>query len=250
MACPGIFVCNDGVVQTSIPWLPSVILRIRNATFCAIAFDYVDRLTIGLQWTFWFTFGAEGASWRVSCIRRTGILRHVMAELLAAPLIRDVPDFPKPGIMFKDITPVLEDPAAFQQVIDLLAEDAIAKGAEVIVGIESRGFVFGTPLALKCKLPFAMARKLGKLPYDRITEEYALEYGTNTVEMHVDAIKPGQKAYIVDDLLATGGTAGAARRLVERLGGEVVGFGCMIELSFLNGRETLLGMPVTALLEF
>lgn len=176
--------------------------------------------------------------------------KPVMAELLAAPLIRDVPDFPKPGIIFKDITPVLEDPAAFQEVIDLLAEDAIRRGAEVIVGIESRGFVFGTPLALKCKLPFAMARKLGKLPYERITEEYALEYGTNTVEMHTDAIKPGQKAYIVDDLLATGGTAGAARRLVERLGGEVVGFGCMIELTFLNGRHNLLGMPVTALMEF
>lgn len=179
-----------------------------------------------------------------------GILFLEMADLLARALIRDVPDFPKPGIMFKDITPVLEDPAAFQEVVNLLAEDAKAKGAEVIVGIESRGFVFGTPIALQCELPFAMARKLGKLPYDRITEEYALEYGTNTVEMHVDAIKPGQKAYIVDDLLATGGTAGAASRLVQRLNGEVVGFGCLIELSFLDGRAALPGMPITALMEF
>lgn len=173
-----------------------------------------------------------------------------MAELLAAKLIRDVPDFPKPGIIFKDITPVLEDPAAFQEVIDLMTQDAIKCGAEVIVGIESRGFVFGTPIALQAKLPFAMTRKLGKLPYERITEEYSLEYGTNTVEMHTDAIQPGQKAYIIDDLLATGGTAAAAKRLVERLGGEVVGIGCMIELSFLNGRETLPGVPVNALLEF
>ncbi len=173
-----------------------------------------------------------------------------MAQLLAASLIRDVPDFPKPGIMFKDITPVLESAAAFQEAVDLIAADARAKGAEVIVGIESRGFVFGCPIALQLGLPFAMARKLGKLPYDRITEEYALEYGTNTVEMHVDAIKPGQKAYIVDDLLATGGTAAAASRLVERLNGEVCGFGCLIELSFLNGRENLLGMPIHALLEF
>ncbi|MBI1334043.1 MAG: adenine phosphoribosyltransferase [Armatimonadetes bacterium] len=173
-----------------------------------------------------------------------------MAELLARALVRDVPDFPKPGILFKDITPILEDPAAFQEVIDLLSKDAIAKGAEVIVGIESRGFVFGTPIALQCKLPFAMARKLGKLPYDRITEEYALEYGTNTVEMHVDAIKPGQKAYIVDDLLATGGTAGAASRLVERLKGEVIGFGCLIELGFLDGRKALPDLPITALMEY
>jgi adenine phosphoribosyltransferase len=173
-----------------------------------------------------------------------------MAELLAAKLVRDVPDFPKPGILFKDITPVLEHADALQQSIDLIAADARAKGAEVIVGIESRGFIFGVPVALDLKVPFAMARKLGKLPYDRISEEYALEYGTNTVEMHVDAIKPGQKAYIVDDLLATGGTAAAAARLVERLKGTVCGFGCLIELTFLSGRETLLGYPVYALMEF
>jgi adenine phosphoribosyltransferase len=173
-----------------------------------------------------------------------------MAEILAASLIRDVPDFPKPGIMFKDITPVLESPEAFQQVVDLLAADAIAKGAEVIVGIESRGFIFGTPIALQTKLPFVIVRKPGKLPYDRITEDYALEYGTNTVEIHTDAIKSGQKAYLVDDLLATGGTVSAATKLVERLGGVVCGVGCLIELSFLNGRDNLPGLEVTSLLEF
>ena len=173
-----------------------------------------------------------------------------MAELLARALIRDVPDFPKPGIIFKDITPVLEDPKAFQQVVDLLAADARAKGADVIVGIESRGFIFGVPVALKLELPFALTRKLGKLPFEKIKEEYSLEYGTNVVEMHTDAIKPGQKAYIVDDLLATGGTAAASAKLVERLGGVIVGFGCLIELSFLDGRKNLPGMPVTALLEY
>ena len=180
----------------------------------------------------------------------TGILAPNMAELLAAKLIRDVPDFPKPGIVFKDITPVLEDPQAFRQVVDLLTEDAAKRGAETIVGIESRGFIFGVPVALNLNLPFAMARKLGKLPFDKISEEYALEYGTNVVEMHVDAIHPGQKAYIVDDLLATGGTAAAAVRLIERLQGQVCGFGCLIELSFLQGRENLLGYPITALMEF
>jgi adenine phosphoribosyltransferase len=173
-----------------------------------------------------------------------------MPELLAASLVRDVPDFPKPGILFKDITPVLEHPDALQEAADLIMEDARAKGAEVIVGIESRGFIFGIPVSLGLKAPFAMARKLGKLPYKKISEEYALEYGTNTVEMHVDSIKPGQRAYIVDDLLATGGTAAAAARLVERLGGTVCGFGCLIELTFLQGRENLLGYPVLALMEF
>jgi adenine phosphoribosyltransferase len=173
-----------------------------------------------------------------------------MADLLAASLIRDVPDFPKPGILFKDITPVLQSPSALQEAVSLIAADARAKDAEVIVGIESRGFVFGVPVALELGLPFVMARKLGKLPYDRITEEYALEYGTNTVEMHVDSINPGQRAYVVDDLLATGGTAAASARLVERLNGNVCGFGFMVELTFLAGRQNLLGYPIHALIEY
>lgn len=173
-----------------------------------------------------------------------------MGELLAQNYIRDVPDFPKPGILFKDIAPVLQHPAALAEVVDLLAHDAKDKGAEVIVGIESRGFIFGTPIALQLGLPFTMARKLGKLPFDRITEEYALEYGTNTVEMHTDSISPGQRAYVVDDLLATGGTAAAAARLVERLNGSVCGFGFMVELTFLEGRSKLLGYPTCSLINY
>lgn len=136
-----------------------------------------------------------------------------------------------------------------RQVLDLLTQDAKSRSAEVIVGIESRGFIFGAPIAAQLDLPFVMARKLGKLPYDRISEEYALEYGTNTVEMHVDAVTKDQKVYIVDDLLATGGTAAAASRLVERLGGVVCGFGCLVELTFLEGRDVLRGTPITALIE-
>lgn len=173
-----------------------------------------------------------------------------MPEVLAAQYIRDVPDFPKPGILFKDITPVLQNPAAFKQATELLSEDAKLKGAEIILGIESRGFVFGVPVAQSLSLPFVMARKLGKLPYERITEEYALEYGTNTVELHTDAVSKGQKVYVVDDLLATGGTAAASARLIERLGGTVCGFGFLVELAFLEGRQTLLGYPIHALLEY
>ena len=173
-----------------------------------------------------------------------------MTTLQAHSLIRDIPDFPKPGILFKDITPVLENGAAFREIVDELTADAKARGADVIVGIESRGFIFGAPIAYNLGLPFVVARKLGKLPYERISEEYELEYGTNTVEMHIDSIKPGQKAYIVDDLLATGGTAAAAARLVERLEGQVVGFGCLIELGFLDGRKTLSGYHIKALIEY
>lgn len=173
-----------------------------------------------------------------------------MARLIAEPLIRDVPDFPKPGIMFKDITPILQSPAATAEVIDLLVADARDRDTDVVVGIESRGFIFGVPVAMALGVPFAMARKLGKLPYSRISEEYALEYGTNTVEMHTDAIDPGQRTYVVDDLLATGGTAAAAARLVERLGGKVCGFGFVVELEFLRGRENLLGYPICSLIAY
>lgn len=175
---------------------------------------------------------------------------QVMCQVLAEKFIRDVPDFPKPGIMFKDITPVLQDAEAFKQSTDLLTEDARKSGADIIIGIESRGFIFGIPVAQNLALPFVPARKLGKLPYDRITEEYALEYGTNTIEMHTDSLKPGQKAYIVDDLLATGGTAAASARLVERLGGTVCGFGFLVELTFLEGRQNLLEYPICALIEY
>ena len=173
-----------------------------------------------------------------------------MAELLASTLIRDVPDFPRPGIIFKDITPVLQHPAALRESIELMAAAAREFNPDVIIGIESRGFIFGVPVAIELGLPFCMARKLGKLPYDRISEEYALEYGTNTIELHTDAISPGQRAFVVDDLLATGGTAAAVARLVERLNGEVAGFGFLVELGFLEGKQNLLGYPYKALLEY
>lgn len=173
-----------------------------------------------------------------------------MATLLAESLIRDVPDFPKPGIMFKDIHPVLQSPQAMHEVVQLLTEDAKSKGAECIVGIESRGFIFGAPMAMDLDLPFVLTRKIGKLPFEKISEEYSLEYGTNVVEMHTDAVEPGQRAYIVDDLLATGGTAQAACKLVERLNGNVCGIGFMVELSFLEGRSKLEGYPVTALITY
>ena len=173
-----------------------------------------------------------------------------MAELLALSLIRDVPDFPKQGLLFKDITPILMHPPAFAEVVDEMAALAAAQKPEVIVGIESRGFLFGVPVAMKLGLPFSLARKAGKLPAERIREEYALEYGTNTVEMHTDAIAAGHRVYVIDDLLATGGTAAATAKLIQRLGGEVAGFGFLIELGFLDGRTALAGLHVDALLTY
>jgi adenine phosphoribosyltransferase len=173
-----------------------------------------------------------------------------LSDLLAAKLIRDVPDFPKPGILFKDITPILADPNAVNEVIEHFGEFANKVQPDLIVGIESRGFILGMPLALNLGIGFVPVRKLGKLPYSRISEEYALEYGTNTVEVHDDAVQPGQKVLIVDDLLATGGTAAAAARLVERLGGVVCGFSFLIELGFLDGRKALPGYEIQALINF
>ncbi len=170
--------------------------------------------------------------------------------LLAQDLIRDIPDFPKPGILFKDITPVLQNPEAFQEVVDRFVSFASELHPDVIVGIESRGFVFGAPVALAMKLGFVPVRKIGKLPYQTIREEYALEYGTNVVEVHNDAISKGQRVLIVDDLLATGGTARASARLMEKLGGEVVGFSFLIELGFLQGRDVLEGYNINALIKY
>lgn len=163
----------------------------------------------------------------------------MIEELTATSLIRDIPDFPKEGIIFKDITPVLQDPRAFGEVIDRIEEYASELQPDIIVGIESRGFVLGAPLAVKMGKGFVPVRKVGKLPHDTIKCEYSLEYGTNAVEMHRDAVSPGQRVLIVDDLLATGGTAAASARLVEELGGKVVGVVFLIELGFLNGREQL-----------
>ena len=173
-----------------------------------------------------------------------------MAKLLACSLIRDIPDFPKEGIIFKDITPVLQHPAALAEVVDRMAVYAAGKKPDVIVGIESRGFILGAPVALKLGKGFIPVRKVGKLPHETIQAEYALEYGTSAVEMHRDAIKPGQRVLIVDDLLATGGTAAASVRLVEELGGRVAGIIFLIELGFLNGRAKLSGYDVKSFITY
>lgn len=161
--------------------------------------------------------------------------------------IRDVPDFPKPGILFKDITPVLARPELLQGITDHFASVFADQDIHAVVGMESRGFIFGAPLAMKMGAAFVPARKPGKLPYDRISEEYSLEYGTARLDMHTDAIVHGQKVVIIDDLVATGGTALATAKLVERLGGKVAGFAFVVELSFLDGRKVLSPYPVHSL---
>ena len=168
----------------------------------------------------------------------------------ARALIRDVPDFPQPGILFKDLTPMLGEPAAFRAVIDELAERVKGRGFDRIVAIESRGFLFGAALADRLGLGLAPVRKLGKLPYKTDRVEYALEYGTGTLEAHVDAVHPGEKIVVIDDLLATGGTAAAARRLVEKQRGSVGAFLFVVELRALRGRDKLQGSEVDALITF
>ena len=164
--------------------------------------------------------------------------------------IRDVPDFPKPGILFKDITPVLADPKLFRATVDHFAELYAGSHIDVVVGMESRGFLFGAPLAMALSAAFVPARKPGKLPYESIEVTYSLEYGTATLVMHSDAVRRGQKVLIVDDLLATGGTAAATCKLVERLGGQVVACCFVIELGFLDGRKALQGVPVESIVHY
>ncbi len=164
-------------------------------------------------------------------------------------LIRDVPDFPKPGILFKDVTPLLGDGNAFRLTTDLLAERVAPDRPELIVGIESRGFIFGAALAERLGVGFVPVRKPGKLPFKTTRETYALEYGTDALEMHQDAVE-GKRCLIVDDLLATGGTAAATARLVERQGGAVEGFAFVIELDFLNGRARLGGRSLHTLIHY
>jgi adenine phosphoribosyltransferase len=163
--------------------------------------------------------------------------------------IRDVPDFPKPGILFKDVTPLLGDGDAFRLTTDLLAELVAPHQPELIVGIESRGFIFGAALSERLGVGFVPVRKPGKLPFKATRETYSLEYGTDALEMHEDAVEQ-RRCLIVDDLLATGGTAAATARLVERLGGEVHGFAFVIELDFLHGRERLGDKPLHALIHY
>ena len=165
-------------------------------------------------------------------------------------IIRDVPDFPKPGILFKDITPVLSNPDAFEVVVDALAGLTRAVGATHVVGIESRGFILGTPVAVGLGLPFVPVRKPGKLPADTERVDYELEYGTDALEIHKDALNPGDRVVIIDDLLATGGTAEAACELVSKSGAKVAGVLVMIELSFLNGVERLKKYDVHSLIRY
>ena len=164
--------------------------------------------------------------------------------------VRDIPDFPQKGILFKDITPLLQDGAAFRASLERLAAHYAGSGIETVIGVESRGFIFGAPLAYMLHCGFVPVRKFGKLPFKTVTVEYALEYGTNVVEIHTDAIRPGQRVLIVDDLLATGGTVSATMELVEKLGGHIAGIAFLVELTFLKGREHLKGHDVFALIKY
>jgi adenine phosphoribosyltransferase len=164
--------------------------------------------------------------------------------------IRDVPDFPKPGIVFKDITPILSEPELFRETVDALASPFRERGVSKVLGIESRGFIFGPCLAVRLGVGFVPARKPGKLPRETVKETYALEYGTDSLEIHRDAFAPREKILVVDDLLATGGTAAAAARLAEKIGAEVVGIAFVIELEFLGGRSKLPGRRIHSLVRF
>jgi adenine phosphoribosyltransferase len=164
--------------------------------------------------------------------------------------VRDVPDFPLPGIMFKDITTVLQDPDAFQSAIDQLYTSVSEFEVDQVVGMESRGFIFAAPLAYRLHAGFVPVRKLGKLPAETVSVEYELEYGTNTLEIHRDAIKSGQRVLIVDDLLATGGTVSATIELVESLGGEVIACAFLAELTFLSGRDGLEGRSIVSIIQY
>ena len=163
--------------------------------------------------------------------------------------IRDVPDFPKPGILFKDITPLLLNPEAFAASISQLAAPYRERPVDAVVGIESRGFIFGAAMALELGVGFVPVRKPGKLPYQTIAVDYELEYGKDRVEMHTDAIRTGQRVALVDDLLATGGTMWATCQLIEKLGGKIAGISFLIELVFLNGREKLKGYDLHPLIQ-
>jgi len=165
-------------------------------------------------------------------------------------IIRDVPDFPKAGIVFKDITTLLQDGDAFRQALNQMMKKYLDEKIDKVLAVEARGFVFGGVLAYKLGCGFVPARKPGKLPYRTIGEEYILEYGSNALEIHEDSIRPGERVLIVDDLLATGGTALAAAKLAEKLGGEVVGIEFLIELSFLHGREKLSRYKVNSLITY
>jgi adenine phosphoribosyltransferase len=170
------------------------------------------------------------------------------AEIAAA--IRNVPDFPKPGIQFKDITPVLADAVLFAGAIDLLTQNFKPGSVDAVVGIDARGFIFAAAAALKLRAGFVPVRKKGKLPFTTHEQDYALEYGSATVAMHIDALKPGARVLLIDDLLATGGTAAAAVALMKKLGAEILQISFLIELKFLNGREKLKNLPIRSIVVY
>lgn len=163
-------------------------------------------------------------------------------ELKLKEVIRDVPDFPKPGIVFKDITPIMMNAPLSNEVLDYLYSVYEGQGVDAIAGIESRGFLFGYALAMRLNVPFILIRKKGKLPYDKLSHDYDLEYGSATIEMHTDALSKGQKVLIHDDLLATGGSAEAAALLIRKAGGNVYGFNFLVGLEFLEGQKKLKGI--------
>jgi len=173
----------------------------------------------------------------------------MQAEELRAR-IREVPDFPKPGILFYDITTLLKDGSSFRMAIDLMLEPFLETPVDLVVGMESRGFIFSAPMAYRLGVGLVPVRKLGKLPHETLSVEYALEYGSNTLEIHRDAITEGQRVLIVDDLLATGGTVRGTVDLVRRLGGEIVGLSFLVELLFLKGRDRLKEFPVSSVIQY
>jgi adenine phosphoribosyltransferase len=164
--------------------------------------------------------------------------------------IRDVPGFPKPGIVFRDISPLLRDAASLRLACRLLADPFRGQRVDLVIGIESRGFIFGPPVALELGAGFEMARKLGKLPGQTYSERYELEYGSAQIEIHRDAVAPDQRVLVIDDVIATGGTAGAVARLVRRVGAQVIGASFLIELRALGGRAALAGVPISSVLEY
>ncbi|MDQ6823561.1 MAG: adenine phosphoribosyltransferase [Candidatus Eremiobacteraeota bacterium] len=164
--------------------------------------------------------------------------------------IRAIPDFPIPGILFRDITPLLKDADGFKQAVDLFVDRFKDRGIDYVVGVEARGYMLGAPLAYAIGAGFIPVRKPGKLPHSKLTESYALEYGTNSLEIHEDALGKGDSVLVVDDLLATGGTAAATRRLLERLGAKIEGFAFLIELPVLKGRDALVGCDVTTFITY
>ncbi len=164
--------------------------------------------------------------------------------------VRDIPDFPKPGVTFKDITPLLGDAKAFRATVDALADHFAQQRVDRVLGIEARGFILAAPVAYRFSAGFVPVRKAGKLPWEIERQEYELEYGTDLLEIHRDAVKPDEQVLIVDDVMATGGTAAATARLVEKLGGTVIGFAFIIELAFLGGRSRIAGYEAKSLLTY